>query len=151
VAPLPKINLDAYKSCFPPRSRSREVAFAGISVTFGMPLPSGFQHNFTLGFLMHPASRTLGCGIDLIAFLIILVTAGGSIRTGRFPGIPDILDAILRDATVYFLLIFASQLVLFLFLFLAPVGDPYWIQDRLILFCSSSVHFQLQIQLMPGV
>jgi hypothetical protein len=73
---------------------------------------------------MNPASRTaLGCGIiDLLTFLIILVTAGGS-RKGRLPGIPDILDAILRDATIYFLLIFASQLVLFFFLFLAPVGD----------------------------
>ena len=75
---------------------------------------------------MYFMSRThLHCGIaDIFVFLIILFTARGP-RTRRFPGIPSILDAILRDATVYFLLIVASQLVLFFFVFLAPVCDPY--------------------------
>ena len=75
---------------------------------------------------MYLMSRThLRCRIvDLFVFLIILVTARGP-RTSRFPGIPSILDAILRDATVYFLLIVASQLVLFFFVFLAPVCGPY--------------------------
>ena len=41
----------------------------------------------------------------------------------RYPGIPSILDTILRDATVYFIILFASQLMFQLFLFLAPVGD----------------------------
>jgi len=66
----------------------------------------------------------LRCGtIDLLTFLIILVTARGP-RTNRFPGIPSILDAILRDATLYFLLIFAFQLILLFFLLFASVGDP---------------------------
>ena len=101
---------------------------------------------------MHFTSRTPPfCGIiDLIIFFIILVTARGS-RTGELPGIPNILDVVLRDATVYFLLIVASQLVLFFFLFLAPVGDPHRILDRLILLYSSFVNVQTQIQLMPGL
>lgn len=41
----------------------------------------------------------------------------------RYPGIPSILDTILRDATVYFIFMFASQLLFQLFLFFAPVSD----------------------------
>lgn len=40
----------------------------------------------------------------------------------RYPGIPSILDNILLDATVYYILVFVCQLLLELFLFLAPVG-----------------------------
>ena len=40
VQPLPEINLDAYKTCLPPRWRPGEVANVSISVTFGTPLPS---------------------------------------------------------------------------------------------------------------
>ena len=65
------------------------------------------------------------CGaVDFLVFLIILITARRP-GTSRLPGIPTILDAILQDATVYFLLIVASQLVLCLFLFFAPVSDLY--------------------------
>jgi len=59
VSPLPEINLDAYKSCLPSRWRPGELTFASISITFGMPLPSDFQHDFTSGVLMycgHPRS-----------------------------------------------------------------------------------------------
>ena len=93
----------------------------------------------------------LCCGIaDLFTFLIIVVTARGS-RTGRFQGIPSILDAILRDATVYFLLIVAAQMVLFLFFLFAPVSDPRCIQGRLILLYSLLVHVQPQFRFLPGL
>jgi len=129
--------LNVYKACIAPKFRPGELGFSAISVTFGTPSPPDFQHNFTLGVLIHFMSRTpLYCGIiDLLAFLIILVTARGP-RTSRFPGIPSILDAILRDATVYFLLIFASQLVLLFFLYFAPVCDPHYIRGWLILLYS---------------
>jgi len=126
VQSLPEIDLDAYRVCIPPKFRPGEVTFTSISLVFGTLLPSDPRYNFTLGVLMYLMSRThLRCRIvDLFVFLIILVTARGP-RTSRFPGIPSILDAILRDATVYFLLIVASQLVLFFFVFLAPVCGPY--------------------------
>lgn len=54
---------------------------------------------------------------------MILVTTVKRSKANRYPGFPSLLDAILRDATVYFVLIFASQLLFQLFLFLAPVGD----------------------------
>ena len=80
--------------------------------------------------LFHPGSSVtshilhpLRCGItDLLAFLIILVTARKS-RGSRYPGMPSILDIIVRDSTQYFVLIFFSQLVAQLFVFFAPVGD----------------------------
>lgn len=53
VSPLPEINLDAYKSCLPPSWRPGELTFVSISVTFGTPLLSDFQHDFTSGVLTH--------------------------------------------------------------------------------------------------
>ena len=41
----------------------------------------------------------------------------------RYPGIPSIVDNILLDATVYYILVVVCQLLLEFFLFLAPVGD----------------------------
>ena len=60
--------------------------------------------------------------IDVIAFSIILATAR---RPGmrRYPGVPSLLDTIMRDATQYFMLIFFVQLVAELLLFVAPVCD----------------------------
>ena len=40
-----------------------------------------------------------------------------------YPGMPTILDAVVRDATHYFVLIFIVQLVAVLFDLLAPVGS----------------------------
>ena len=63
------------------------------------------------------------CGIvDIFAFLIIVVTAR-RLRTNRHPDMPSVLDSILRDATIYFMVIFASQFLFLLFRFFAPVGD----------------------------
>jgi len=60
--------------------------------------------------------------IDLLAFLSILVTARRSGRI-RLPGIPSILDAVVRDSTLYFILIFFFQILSQLFVLFAPVGD----------------------------
>jgi len=126
VQSLPEIDLDAYRVCVPPKFRPGELTFTSISIVFGTLLPTDLRDNCTLGVLMRFMSRThLRCGVvDLFVFLIIFFTARGP-QSSRFPGIPRILDAILRDATVHFLLIVASQLVLFFFVFLAPVCDPY--------------------------
>jgi len=118
---LPDINLDAFRTCFPPRWRPGEVTFTSISVAFGAFLPFYFQRNLTFGVLMYFTPRGT---IDFLTFLIILATAGGQ-RMNRSLGISKILDALVRDATVYFLLIVASQLVLYFFLFLAPVSYPH--------------------------
>lgn len=64
---------------------------------------------------------------DVIAFAIIFATAKRPKMI--YPGIPSLLDTILRDATFYFLLVFASQVCLLSFMSFAP--DP--------------------VQLMPGI
>ena len=63
---------------------------------------------------------------------MILLTARAS-GTAIYPGIPNILGVIVRDATLYFLVMFANQLVLFMFLFFAPVCDPQCFRDRVLL------------------
>lgn len=55
---------------------------------------------------------------DVLAFAIIVSTAKRTRMS--YPGIPSLLDVVLRDATVYFMLIFACQFCLVFFLFLAP-------------------------------
>jgi len=59
--------------------------------------------------------------IDVLTFLIIFYTAK---RSGvyRHPGIPCLLDTILRDATLHFMLVFYAQVLSQFFLLLAPVG-----------------------------
>jgi len=58
---------------------------------------------------------------DVFAFSIILFTARRSARN-RFPGIPSLLDIILRDATRYFMLIFLYQFLPQVALFTTEVG-----------------------------
>ena len=59
--------------------------------------------------------------VEVLAFSIILVVARKP-RQGRHPDIPSLLDAIPRDATHYFLLMFFCIISSDLFLMLAPVG-----------------------------
>lgn len=60
--------------------------------------------------------------LDIVAFLIILVTAKRS-EANRHPDAPSLLDTIARDSTHYFVFIFIVQIVSVLFDHLAPVGD----------------------------
>jgi hypothetical protein len=74
--------------------------------------------------------HTPHCGIvDGLGFLAILVTAR---KRGRnilgYPGVPNLLESILRDATISFVLVFISHLLLLLFLVSAPVGDLRYVQ-----------------------
>ncbi|KAF9648024.1 hypothetical protein BDM02DRAFT_3129359 [Thelephora ganbajun] len=96
---VPEIDLDAFEVCFSKRWRPGEILFNNLMIAF-----------------------------DLLAFVIIFVTAKRR-GSARHPGIPSILDTILRDATLYFILIFAGQVLFEMFLFFAPEG----------------------VQLMPGV
>ena len=87
--------------------------------------------------------------IDLLAFLIILVTARRSGKI-RYPGMPSILDVIVRDSTQYFMLIFFFQVLAQLFLFFAPVGDTRYVRGWLAELCSSCTHCQDGVKLLPG-
>jgi len=50
---------------------------------------------------------------------MILITARGQ-RSHRYPGIPSILDTVVRDATKYFMLITSLHFLSVLFVFFAP-------------------------------
>ena len=152
VQPPPQVNLALYNICIPQEQRPAELAFNSVSVAFGAPLPSDFQRDFTLGALMFFASHVpLYWGMtDILMFLIILATAKGP-STSRFPGVPTILDAILRDTTLYFLVMVAVQFLLFFSSLFAPVSDPYHIGCWLVLLYSSLMHTQTQIRFLPGL
>jgi len=57
----------------------------------------------------------------------------------RYPGIPHILDVVLRDATLYFMLSTVFQVLLVFFEIFAPVGDTRHTRGFLITLCSSCV------------
>lgn len=59
---------------------------------------------------------------DAVAFFIIVYSMKWRGVT-RAHGVPSLLDKIVRDATVYFVVIFTSHLLLLLFEFFAPVSD----------------------------
>ena len=93
--------------CVPGEWRLGQLVFVNISVAFGALHPPTYLH---LGSSDAPhVPRPLRRGTtDLLAFLIILFTARRS-GMNRYPGVPNLLDTILRDATGYFLSMFSFQ------------------------------------------
>lgn len=95
------------------RWKLAELIFTNLAIAFGTVL--------TFITVYNSLHRSI---IDVVAFSVIFSTARGRRpRESRYPGIPSILDTILRDATFYFIFMFVCQLVLEFFLLLAPVGD----------------------------
>jgi len=92
LQPFPEISLDPFEVCFYKLWKVGELIFYNLTIAF-----------------------------DLTAFLIILVTAKRS-RGTRYPGMPSILDIVVRDSTRYFMLIFFTQLLAQLFVLFAPHG-----------------------------
>ena len=69
------------------------------------------------------------------------------------PGIPSILDTILRDAGLYSIIVFACKgcvLLFFFFFFFAPAGDND--REMVIIYVDHiTVYFQEEIKLIPGI
>ena len=83
-----------------------------MSIAYGMEL--------FLPFIDHLGDTRSDHPPDLLAFSVIIYLAVRSNVT-KIP-IPSIFKTIVQDATYYFLLIFASQLVLVMFLVFASVS-----------------------------
>jgi len=81
--------------------RLGELVFVNIAVAFGASIPPTYLHLGSSDVLHVPH-------LDVFAFLIIFFTARKS-GMNRYPGVPSLLDTILRDATGYFLLMFFFQ------------------------------------------
>jgi hypothetical protein len=145
---LPQINFDPFIFCPSGRSRVDGFVFTGLGIAFGKPRPFGFQRASTTGALIYltPPHRVVA---DLLAFSIIFVRAKRHV--GRFPGIPNLLDAILRGATIYFVIIFTCQLCLMLFLVFAPVSDACCVRGKVTLMCSLCAHVQPRIMFTPAM
>ena len=67
----------------------------------------------------------------------------------RHRSIPNILDTILRDATVYFVVIFACQLFPLFFLIIDSVSNPCCVRGNMTFACSSRLYFQARIKFTP--
>jgi hypothetical protein len=94
-----------------------EILFYGLTMLFGTS--SSQNPMITVTYLRcFLAPHT----IDVLAFAIIAFTAWRSRRIG-FPSAPSILNTIMHDATLYFLLVFSAHFLSLLFLFVAPVSD----------------------------
>ena len=70
-------------------------------------------------------------------------------RHGRYPGIPSLLDSILRDATQYFILMTLCNITTDAFLIFAPVGG--YNTSECVVLISSCAHFQEAISGLPGL
>lgn len=82
--------------------------------------------------------------IDSLAFLVVFFAAKKP--KFRYPGIPSILDAILRDATAYFIIIFSCQIISDMFVIFAPVrGFWRWrVYERSFMPCSPNAYVYIQ-------
>ena len=70
-------------------------------------------------------------------------------RHGRYPGIPSLLDSILRDATQYFILLTLCNITTDAFLIFAPVGGHN--RSECVVFISLCAPFQEPISELPGL
>ena len=126
AAPFPEINLDPFKLCGLGQWRLGELMYYNLAISFGKSSPVTLQPTalfhpggYDTSHVPHSPPRGI---IDLLAFSIILVTARRSRRIG-YPGMPSILDAIVRNSTQYFIFIFFTQISSLLSIFFTPVGD----------------------------
>ena len=100
---FPPIPLDAYHMCVFTPHRARNLSYTSISLLYGALRPV-CQPNSRYS----PAENTHTS--DFLAFSLIIFLARKWRVTGL--GFPTLWDIIARDATLYFLVIFSSQLVL---------------------------------------
>ena len=91
---------------------SVEIAFTAMTLVYGA--------EFLLPFIAHPGDTHSDHPTDILAFLVIVCLVVLS-NVNSVP-IPSLFKTIARDATHYFLIIFASHLVVVMFLAFASVS-----------------------------
>ena len=120
---LPAIDLDPFKFCVSQSWKFGELVFINIAVAFGASLTSDVVSPRVCLRASRSVFLTPWTPVDVLAFLSILI-ATKKPRHPRYPGIPSLLDAILRDATIYFILIVLCQVLFDVFVAFAPVSHP---------------------------
>ena len=114
ASPNPMIPLPIYMACTFTGQFSGAIAFIAASLTYGTELLSSF--------IDHPGGIHSDYPTDFLTFSVIVYLVIRSNVT-KIP-IPGLLKIIVRDATCYFLVIFASHFVYVIFLLFASVSTP---------------------------
>ena len=110
---IPGAPLEEYQACLFQPWRAGVLAYTALSVLYG-----------ALCLTIH-RSR----GIDQPPFIedcsafLLIVYAARKWGLARASGLPALLSSIVRGATIYFLVVFAGQLLLIFFEIFAPVSD----------------------------
>ena len=148
VQPSLGIDLDPFKLCSYKVWDAEEIVYYSLAMLFGTFSPPNLHlYDPTLGMLMLSDASHRDT-VEGIAFLIIVVIAVRS-RLGGYISIPSILTAILRDATLYFLVVFSFHVLSMLFLFLTPVGGSRVTGYPSL--CSLCVFIQPLVRFLPGM
>ena len=111
---LPDLPLDVFQLCVFNRWRPGEVINTVLSLVYGVFCSSSI--GIPIAATNHLFFK------DIVAFSIIVYSTKWRGLT-RARGVPSLLDKIVRDATIYFMVIFSSHLLLVFFEFLAPVSN----------------------------
>ena len=112
---FPNLPFDEYRACAFQFWETGEVIYVALSLSYGTLFPLSTAHTLASDpFLVK----------DALALLIIVYSAkhhdGGR---ARVDGMPSLLDKILQDATVYFLVLSTGHLLLLFFEVFASVSD----------------------------
>ena len=126
----PPIPIEAFQYCFFNQGQAQEVTLVSFSLAYGKskksPIPptcfqSAVSDLSSSRCFVKPTKRQRSFTIDLLAFAIVVWESRRRGSLGR-SDIPTILDNIVKDATVYFLVIFGSHLVAECCILFAPVS-----------------------------
>ena len=112
ASPILPVPLPIYMICTYTGNSSAEIAFITMTLVYGAEFPLPFIDHLGDTRPDHPA--------DVLAFSVIVYLVVWS-NVNHFP-IPSLFETIARDATRYFLIIFASHLVVVMFLAFASVS-----------------------------
>ena len=112
---IPELPLDEYRTCVFTLWKDTVVIYFVLSLVYG---------TFFLLSTARPSASNLFWVEDALALSIIVYSAkrldGGLTRAG---GAPSLLDKILQDATIYFLILSTGHLLCLFFGLFAPVSD----------------------------
>lgn len=110
---LPVLPLDVFQLCVFQRWRPGEITSTVLSLLYGSLCSQ--SPDIRIATIIHLFVK------DALAFIIIVFSSKRR-STEHAYGTPNLLDRVVRDATLYFFVIFSSHLLLIFFEFLAPVS-----------------------------
>ena len=111
---FPDLPLEEYRICTFQLWKHKEMIHVALSLSYGTFFPSSTTH---------PLTSNHFCVKDALALLFIVYTANRYRGLTRGGGVPSLLNKILQDATMYFLVLSTGHLLFLFFGVFAPVRD----------------------------